>query len=563
MPTDIQTTELKNKQKFDVLGSQDFTQEPDIQFNEPNFTPIPNAAGINSDFVTPPLSLTQPEKKAEDLTTRLQGLNEQLIGESAFRAETEQQKGITGLEQNAQDLSGRLKQLQAEALSIPLQLQQDAEGRGITAGGLRPIQASALRKNAIQALSTSALFEAAKGNLQLAQDQVDRAVAAKYDPIREEIAAKTKNLDLILKSPAYTIADKNRAQAQKDAQTNQLRRIEKEESKEKEIYSIANIASQYGADGQTLDRINKASTPEEALQIAANAGFAQNPKAKVDLENARLSGILTRQQIDKTAYEFDLLKKYGGLTPQQYAALLEKEQKEIEEAETEQEKNRLQAQALDGKVTLIGTILNSSAIDSVVGPTILARAPSSPLGAASRIAGSTVAGAVAGAGIGAFAGGVGAIPGALFGGVAGAIAGVGLAGQGSVDHFTGASDALIGQTEQFISKEFLQNLIDVKAQGGTFGALQKAEQDALTASATFIGQRRICSDGSRGTCGEGSSPVGYDMSEADFRREIESIQQLTKLAYERATGSSWTSDEQKTWDELEKSYNDSTFNPTF
>jgi hypothetical protein len=51
--------------------------------------------------------------------------------------------------------------------------------------------------------------------LKVAQDAVDRAVKAKYDPIKEEIEIKKANLELLLKSPKLTADERTRAEAQK------------------------------------------------------------------------------------------------------------------------------------------------------------------------------------------------------------------------------------------------------------------------------------------------------------------------------------------------------------
>jgi hypothetical protein len=243
----------------------------------------------------------------------------------------------------------------------------------------------------------------------------------------------------------------------------------------------------------------------------------QDPRVKQDLENAKMDYAVKKAQLDKTNYELKLLQEYDGLTPTEYKKKLADEQKEIELAKTDQEKNRLLSESLGGKVTLMDSILNSSAIDSVVGPTAFSRTTSG-WGIVGRVLG----------------GGPLALPSAISAGM---------------DIFSGASDKLVGQTEQFVSKEFLQSLIDVKAQGATFGALTKPEQDALTDAQTYITQRRIY-DTEDGNYKEGARVVGYDMSEDDFKREIERIQDLARKAYERATGKSFAQDETDLLDEL-------------
>lgn len=203
-------------------------------------------------------------------------------------------------------------------------------------------------------------------------------------------------------------------------------------------------------------------------------------------------------------------------------------------------KSESKIDSLQAKVTLIDNVMNSPAMDSVVGPTALSRAPFGKWEATKRIAGSTAAGAAAGAGIGFTAGGVGAIPGSLIGGGVGLVAGVSSSLQGSVDKLTGADDTFIAGVEQLISKEFLDSLIDVKSQGAVFGSLQKAEQDALTNAASRIGFWRI-TQGS----GDEAKVVGYDAPESEFRAELKIIQDYANKKIIQARGTVIGQDEQE------------------
>lgn len=141
--------------------------------------------------------------------------------------------------------------------------------------------------------------------------------------------------------------------------------------------------------------------------------------------------------------------------------------------------NELKQEAIKSKIDLLNTISNDSAIRSAVGPTWAARFIGSGL-----------------------------------------------------DKATGSKINFIANVEQLISSEFLSQLINVKAQGGTFGALQKAEQDALTQSATKLGNFRKYK-------GEGEDRYvsGYKSSEKDFLEEVDKIKNLALKAYFRAGAS--------------------------
>lgn len=494
------------------------TLTPTPTFNpvQPEVVPTPSVAGLNSDLTLQPL---EGEKQQSDIVKQTRELFKQLAGETTFLAEQEQAQGLTEKMQTERDLASRLKSLQNEALAIPLQLQQEAAGRGVTAGGLRPIQTSALRNNAIQALSTAALLEGARGNVTAAQQLADRATAQRFDPIKAEIAANLQNLELLSKDPTLTLAQTNRLNAQREAQNARARVVAKQEANAKEISNVLNTAIKYGlSDTSLMERIQNATSPLEAQQLAVD--YLQDPKAKYELRAAQLDNIYKQAQIAKLQRETELL---GRPTPSELKA----EREALRTAKGA-------VPVLQRKIALIDAIVDSPALDSVVGTSLFTRAAGSPGGVLGRFVTGAVAGGVAGLPFG----GVGAIPGAVIGGVT-------LASQGAVDKLSGARQDLIGSVEQLISKEFLDSLISVKAQGATFGALTAPEQKALTDAATKIGTWRL-REGDK----ENGAVVGYNASEESFKKEVQTIQELARKAAQVAGGSLFSDDESSMLDDL-------------
>ena len=108
---------------YSSINSSVLTPAPTINYNSPQYSPVYPVAGLGQDLFTP----TEPEKKADDITTQLQQLNERLVGESSYRAEQETAQGVPQLRKDQTDLTARLRSLQNEALAIPLQLQQEAQ----------------------------------------------------------------------------------------------------------------------------------------------------------------------------------------------------------------------------------------------------------------------------------------------------------------------------------------------------------------------------------------------------------------------------------------------------
>jgi hypothetical protein len=255
---------------YNNLSSETLTPEPKLNYSTYQEPSVYNLSGLN---LSPEMQMTAPEQEAQGFTERLQQLNTQLLGESGFTSQQEQAQNLPGLVQTQKDLEARLNILKNENASIPLLMQQQAEGRGITAGGLRPLETARLRENAIQALSTASMLEASRGNIATAQTLVDRAVAQKYGPIKEQIDVLTKNLQLIKDSPAYSLADKNRAQKQLEIQEAKKAEIAKQEENERAILGVATEAAKFGVDAATLEKIRNAKDLTEATQIAQQAGM--------------------------------------------------------------------------------------------------------------------------------------------------------------------------------------------------------------------------------------------------------------------------------------------------
>lgn len=250
------------------ITSQTITPSPSINYKTPEEVPVYPVANLGMTQMT----LTEPEQEVSDLDKRIRDINDAIAGKPLYKNEQEKNYDIAGKTQTITDLTSQLNTIKNEAQAIPLQMQQDSTGRGITAGGLAPLQTARLRTNTIQALGVSSLLEAANGNLATAQTLVDKAVEQKFAPLEAERDAKLANLELIIKSPEYSLADKNRAMAVDSYIKQQATIKEKAKQDMKDIWSLAMEAAKNGADALTLQKIQNAPTPEEALRIATEAG---------------------------------------------------------------------------------------------------------------------------------------------------------------------------------------------------------------------------------------------------------------------------------------------------
>ena len=179
-------------------------------------------------------------------------------------------------------------------------------------------------------------------------------------------------------------------------------------------------------------------------------------------------------------------------------------------------------EALNSKILQIDNIINSSALNAVVGPNLAARGATGIGG----ILGRTLAGAGTGAGAGAVVGsvvpGAGTIAGGLFGSaIGGGSALIGATAQ-ALPYFSGSAQNLIGDVEQLTSKEFIDNLINVKGQGATFGALTEKEGQALRDAATKLNNWKIPDPNNP------NKAIGYNIDEENFIKELNKIKELAQ-----------------------------------
>jgi len=518
----ITTGEIKEEEPTQALADQGFvpvdtsslnsstlSPEDNIDFNTYQETPAMDISKIDS---TLPLEYTQSETQQIGLENEIAQATKDLLGESAFRAEQETAQGLPDLLKTQTDLQSQLKAIQAESQSIPLQLQQESIGRGRTKAGLAPLQSARLRNNAIQALTTNALLEASRGNIATAQDQVDRAVAQKYDPIKERIAVNKANLQLLIDSPRTSVQDKNRAQKQIDIQNAKLREAARQEAEDAEIWNMSVSAAQSGADSVTLNAIRNAKSKEEALQIMTEAGIYAKTEApretvklgeneylfdsqtgellaatgasapsELELREFGLEEAKTMAELDKTQAE--IAKIYNDINTKGDIDPLDYQKKLLDIRKLEQEVNANQAKVdqeriskgdefgvVKDKLDLIEGLMNHSGLNSAVGQNFLGRIP-------------------------------------------------------ILDYIGDKKGDFVAGINLLVSQETLDTLTALKAKGGTLGALSDQERIMLQNAATKFGNWAVKDDN--------GNTVGYDTSESNIRNELDRIfEQHNKLLAE-------------------------------
>lgn len=278
--------------------------------NFQSYTPPPTPSILGLDISMPKLS--EPEQKVSDFTKRITDIQNSLLGKTTFTQEQEKLQGTPELQKAMNDLAAQIKGYQLESQSlqnigatIPSAMEERFAGTGATKAGVLPLTAGELRRNQIQqatiaskALTAAAAFEAIKGNIANAQILIDRAIAAKFGPQEEKLKVELANLDVALKDPSITLAEKNRANAQSLILKKQEGEIAAKKQETADIWKISTDASaniqgfipttQYPTASFAIKAIQESKTGEGALLIASQTGLMKSQTGQSDFEQAFL-----------------------------------------------------------------------------------------------------------------------------------------------------------------------------------------------------------------------------------------------------------------------------------
>lgn len=427
-----------------------------------------------------------------------QSLQESLLGTFEDIPRMEEEAGISEKAKRATEYTNQLEAL--ERAEINAIRKAESEGVGMSASALQKSVQRIQRDYAFQKADVALLQSAANRDLVTAQSIVDRKVQLKLEPLKLRLDFATEYYNE--NKEAFSKAE-DRAFSYLLNQEN--REYEAKVRTETQIENIAMQAAMVNASPSVIKQISGAKSVQEAINVGGaslGAGF------RMQMESHALDLKLKNAQIAKIDLETSLIG-------QPTAAELKAEREAMQSAEKA-------IPLLNNKITLFDTLMKSNALDSVVGTSFLTRTPSGIIG--KTLATLSVVGA----------------PSAL---------------GGTVDQLTGERQSFIAGVEQLISKEFLDNLIVVKGQGATFGALDKGEREALVQAATKIGNWRI----RKGDSDTGKI-IGYDASEKAFKAELNILKDLTRTALTRAQGDILSTDERSLIDSL---YESNTINPSF
>lgn len=383
----------------------------------------------------------------------------------------------TGLLESKKSIDKIRSDMEAKNLATRRQIEQitNSNPTGMVGAGAQGEITRLERENASYQADQAITLSALNRDFETAKSFIDAKIDAETEGLKAQLEAKKffyqENKDSFTKAEdrqykAMLTADERAYNEERDS---------KKVLEDLRVEAMKN-ASEQNAPDSIITAIASAKTPDEVLRKSGTYGISL--KAKLETEKLQKE-----------------ILQIGAPTATERKAQLE----DLKKAETA-------GPVLENKITLIDAVLNSNAMDSVVGPSFLGRAPTTFGGNFRSI--------VSGVGIPTVIGGI-------------------------KDALTGERQNFIAGVEQLVDQEFLDKLIDVKAQGATFGALSNAEGQALRSAATKIGTWRI-----RESDDPASKVVGYNASEASFRQEFQIIRELTRKAYQVATGNAFLPDEQ-------------------
>lgn len=261
------------------ISSTNLQNAPALQITQPQPLPIP---------VVPQLPPAPTEKPANPTISRFEEITAKLSGKEA----TATNRATTAAQPFQQQLNQINEQI-ATHQATSLQRQEQALNSGETMGYATGLAAQAARNDAIETLKLTAIQQGLQGNVLLAQKTATDAVNAEFAEREQEL--QTLRTNILDNYDTFTGEQKKRADAA-------LLKLDKDDAfvaQQKADKTATNnyvlTALKYGAPSDVIARAQAAGSSDEALSILS--AYMQDPKAKYELESARLDTILKQKEI--------------------------------------------------------------------------------------------------------------------------------------------------------------------------------------------------------------------------------------------------------------------------
>lgn len=248
------------------------TIKPSVPLTLPDApNPTDYASILKGTTVSLPKSLEEQKLESDIATSRSDVITKtkELGTEGEFQAEKEKEFGVDTKRKDLSDLESQLMSVNNEATAATLSIDKPGDPTRLTVASNLDKQAIE-RDRTIKALRLSSSIQAIRGNLELANDQVSRAVDLKYNRVRTELEILNKQLEFNYKD--MDKEEKKRADAQKQANDLKLKQLDLEIDAMKAWETTKNTALSNNA---PLSVVRQAETlRDQGQEDAARAALA-------------------------------------------------------------------------------------------------------------------------------------------------------------------------------------------------------------------------------------------------------------------------------------------------
>jgi len=439
---------------------------PTLTFAEPE--PLA-AASVPIIEDTPVEELETPvPTSANDLITQIE---KEAADVSGFDREAEIAQRTQEEQKQLNEINLQIRQQQADELAAV----EEARTRGETLGFASLEVQKERRLAAVQALRLAATGQFILGNLAAARQFAEKAVNEEFKQEERDIQLARNNI--LANFDSFSEAEKKRALSALSQLDAKDAFVLEQKAERETIFEISKSASLVGATNEEIQEILNANSKEEALSLSASFFGA---KFRADQDEKEFDRTLKEANFNLSVEKFteDIRQFDEKQALENYKISLARSEKSIADAEDKQkldEAAAIKLEVLQSKLNLIKQIPTHRGLDSRVGPSVFGR------------------------------------------------------GFLAVKDRFGAGQEFAGMVHQLVDQETLDTLVNIKARGATFGALQAAELEILKNSATKINNWEKKNK-------FGVPQGAWEIDEKSFRKEIAILQSLTQKAIERATG---------------------------
>jgi hypothetical protein len=255
-------------------------------YNPTDLSTIPTAPTQESIVAASQAEANPAQDKQNGIISTLSNLYGQMTGKTAAQQQAEAAANLPQYNQQLNDINSQIQTLQKQSAAAQIQSEDRLAPSFAISGEQQQIQ----HQSAIKALGLSAIAQTLQGNIALAKDQADRAVAAQFGPIQDQIDYQTKMLEL--NKDNLSRADKQRADLLAAKLADQQKLVDQAKQDKQTQLSWAAEAAKNGADSMTINKALAAPDAKTALGILGN--YLSNPiekaQALATLKNTQLAG---------------------------------------------------------------------------------------------------------------------------------------------------------------------------------------------------------------------------------------------------------------------------------